>query len=289
LSPKALAPLEPDMRALIIEIIEELKPHGGCEFVADYAVRMPVDLFLRFVELPTEDRPMMRRWIEDSARNPDRAIANAARTSSWNYLEKALEQRRQKPGTGIFSRIVAAEAEGKIVPSDSVSMALNILFGGIETVTSALSFIMKFLAENPGHRRQLIAEPGLIRDAVEEFMRRFGILNLGRTAAADFEFHGVQIRKGDRMLLPIHLYGLDDEKFERPMEVDFHREHFRHINFGSGPHRCLGSNLARPELRIFLEEWLARIPDFAIEPGYKVTGHSGSAMAITSLPLVWSQ
>jgi cytochrome P450 len=90
------------------------------------------------------------------------------------------------------------------------------------------------------------------------------------------------------MLLPIHLYGLDESKFDRPMDVDFHREHFRHINFGSGPHRCLGSNLARPELRVFLEEWIARIPEFSIAPGDAPKGHSGAAMAITYLPLIWA-
>lgn len=287
LSPKALAPLEADMRGLIIELIEELKPKGGCEFVSDYAVRMPVDLFLRFVDLPAEDRSLVRGWVEDVARNPDREAQLAAHEATYNYLTAALETRRRKPGPDLFSRIVEAEADGKICPADSVSMALNILFGGIETVTSALSFIMRFLAENPGHRRELVEHPEIARDAVEEFMRRFGILNLGRTAAADFEFHGVQIKTGDRMLLPIHLYGLDESKFERPMEVDFHREHFRHINFGTGPHRCLGSNLARPELRIFLEEWLPRIPDFQVTPGETPKGHSGSAMAITYLPLVW--
>ena len=276
------------MRALVVEMIERVKPLGRCEFVADFAVQMPVDLFLRFVELPAEDRPLVRGWIETIARNPDREAQIAAHAASYEYLSAVLAERRKRPGEDIFSRIVKAEGEGKICPVDSVSMGLNILFGGIETVTSALSFIVRFLAENPAHRRELAQNPALMRDAVEEFMRRFGILNLGRTAAADFDFHGVQIRKGDRMLLPIHLYGLDESKFDRPMDVDFHREHFRHINFGSGPHRCLGSNLARPELRVFLEEWIARIPEFSIAPGDAPKGHSGAAMAITYLPLIWA-
>ncbi|MET0984542.1 MAG: cytochrome P450 [Steroidobacteraceae bacterium] len=287
LSPKALFPLEPDIRALVIQLLEELRPRGRCEFVADFGVRMPVELFLRFVELPSEDRGRVRGWVEDVARNPDAAAQVAAQVATHAYLSKVLEQRRRSPGKDLFSSIVAAEAEGKIKPDDSVGMALNILFGGIETVTSGLSFIVRFLADHPEHRRELRENPKLMRDAIEEFMRRFGILNLGRTAASDFEFRGVQIKKGDRMLLPIHLYGLDERKFERPMEVDFHREHFRHIAFGAGPHRCLGSNLARPELRIFLEEWLPRFPEFSIAPGETPKGHSGSAMAITYLPLVW--
>jgi cytochrome P450 len=287
LSPKALAPLESDMRALIVEIIKELQPKGACEFVSDFAVRMPVDLFLRFVELPAADRDLVRGWVETVARNPDPAAQAAAHKATYEYLSNALAQRRLEPGADLFSRIVEAEADGAIAPTDSVSMALNILFGGIETVTSALSFIVHFLANNPSHRRELVTDPELARDAVEEFMRRFGILNLGRTAASDFDFHGVAIKRGDRMLLPIHLYGLDDSKFERPLDVDFHRNNFRHINFGAGPHRCLGSNLARPELRIFLEEWLRWIPDFEIASGETPVAHTGAAMAITYLPLTW--
>src|SRR4029453_11682443 len=98
----------------------ELKPHGGCDFVADFGVRMPVELFLSFVELPTEDRPLVRKWVEEAARNPNREETAVSRMATFEYLSEALEKRRCNPGTDVFSRIVEAEAEGKIAPTDSV-------------------------------------------------------------------------------------------------------------------------------------------------------------------------
>ena len=288
LSPKALAPLEPDIRAATIALIESLKPKGGCEFVSEFAVQLPVTQFLQFVDLPLEDRELVRSWVEAVARSPDPAAQHRAHQDTIAYLEEKLQLRRKRPGTDLFSQIVLAEKEGRIDPSESSAMALNILFGGIETVTSALSFVARFLATHPGHRRELQGDPALIPVAVEEFLRRFGILNLGRTATRDVTIKGAPIRKGEQILLPLHLHGLDESKFERPLEVDFHREHYRHITFGVGPHRCLGSNLARPELRIFLEEWLKRVPDFEIAPGEKPRGESGAALAFTYLPLKWA-
>jgi len=288
LSPKALASLENGMRTLMRSIIAEIKPAGRCEFISAFAVRMPVELFLNFVNLPASDRPLVRKWVEDVARNPDRHAQHAAHIATFEYVRKVLAERRAHPGDDLFSKLAMASSDGRISEDDAAGMALNILFGGIETVTSALSFIVKFLAEHPEHRRELRENPGLTITAVEEFMRRFGILCLGRTAARDFNFYGADIRKDDRMLLPIHLYSLDEKNFERPLDVDFQREHYRHINFGAGPHRCIGSNLARPELKVFLEEWLSAIPDFSIAPGEEPLGAGGAALSIVRLPLVWS-
>jgi len=287
LSPKVIAALEPHLRASVIDHIEALKPAGGCEFVSEFAVPMPVDLFLRFVELPLEDRGRMREWVHTVSCDPSPEARAAAHAATHKYLSDVLEERRKNPGADLFSRIAAAENDGLIDARDAASMGLNILFGGIETTTSLLSIMMRFLAGSPAHRRELAEDPSLAKDAVEEFLRRFGILNLGRTLTTDIEFYGTQMKKGDRVLLPIHLYGLDEANFENPMTVDFHREHFRHIAFGTGPHRCLGSHLARPELRIFLEEWIRRIPDFSIAPGETPVGRSGSALAFNYLPLVW--
>lgn len=288
LSPKALAPLEPDIRASTISLIETLKPNGGCEFMSDFAVQLPVLQFLQLVDLPLEDRSLVRSWVEAVARSANPEIQAKAHQDTITYLEEKLKLRRKHPGTDLFSQIVLAEASGQIDPSESAAMALNILFGGIETVTSALSFVAHFLASNPEHRRELQDDVSLIPVAVEEFLRRFSILNLGRTATRDITIKGAPIRKGEQILLPLHLHGLDERKFERPLDVNFHREHYRHITFGVGPHRCLGSHLARPELRIFLEEWLKRIPDFELVPGQAPRGESGAALTFTYLPLQWA-
>ncbi|MFD2500253.1 cytochrome P450 [Rhizorhabdus histidinilytica] len=200
-----------------------------------------------------------------------------------------LDERRQveELDDDVFSVIVRAEREGRITREESTSIALNVFFGGLETVSSALAFIVLFLARNPAHRRQLIEDGSLTQDATEEFLRRFGILNLARIATKPTTFKGLTIEQGEQVLLPLHLAGLDERKFPNPLEVDFHRKRAGHFNFGTGPHRCLGSNLARPEIRIFIEEWLRQIPDFSVDPDDKPVGASGVAMTMTRVPLVW--
>ena len=160
-------------------------------------------------------------------------------------------------------------------------------FGGLETVSSALAFIVLFLARNPGHRQQLIDDPALVPDATEEFLRRFGILNLARITTRETQFRGITIAPDEQVLLPLHLASLDDRKFPDPLAVDFLRKRAAHYTFGTGVHRCLGSNLARPEIRIFIEEWLRRIPDFSVDPDDAPVGKSGVAMTMLRVPLVW--
>ena len=122
----------------------------------------------------------------------------------------------------------------------------------------------------------------------EELLRRFAVANLGRRVARDFELHGVTLKAGDRILLSTVLHNLDGERFAEPMKIDFDRGRIAHLTFGSGAHACLGAYLARTELGIFLEEWLKRIPDFAIAPGSEIRFHSGGVDAVAELHLRWT-
>jgi cytochrome P450 len=167
------------------------------------------------------------------------------------------------------------------------SLLVMLLIGGLDTVASMMGFIGRFLAESPAHRKQLIDKPELIGKASDEFMRRFPIVNQGRTVARDFEYKGVQMKKGDMIMMPTALHGLDERKFERPLEVDFNRPTPVHSTFGNGPHRCPGSYLARVELRVFMEEWLKRIPDFRVKQGETVGFRAGVNATVTYLPLTW--
>jgi cytochrome P450 len=150
-----------------------------------------------------------------------------------------------------------------------------------------MSFAANFLAKSPKHRQQLLERPELIPKAVDELLRRFPVVNQGRTCIKDVEIKGAPIRAGDMVIMPTTLHGLDDRKFENPLEVDFERPTPIHSTFGNGPHRCPGSNLARTELKIFLQEWLPVIPDFRHDPERKVGMSSGVNATIYSLPLVW--
>jgi cytochrome P450 len=161
------------------------------------------------------------------------------------------------------------------------------MFGGLDTVVSSMGFFMNFLARHPGHRRQLLEDPALLVPAVEELLRRHGIANFGRMVARDFEYRGLPLREGDLVLLPAALYNLDERQFGDPLTVDFHRPLQHHMGFGTGIHRCLGAQLARLELRVLLQEWLPRIPEFWIADPQAVVVKSGRINGVRALPLQW--
>jgi cytochrome P450 len=150
-----------------------------------------------------------------------------------------------------------------------------------------MGFAARFLATSPAHRRELIDHPERIPAAVEELLRRFPVVNQGRVVVSDMVYKGVTMRAGDAMIMPTTLHGLDDRKFDDPMKVDFSRPTPIHSTFGNGVHRCPGSLLARTELKIFLEEWLKRIPDFRIKPGATAGVRAGVNATMHLLPLVW--
>ena len=168
-----------------------------------------------------------------------------------------------------------------------VGMVSLVLIGGMDTVVTAMSFAALFLARSPTHRKQLVDNPALIPKAVDELLRRFPIVNQGRCVARDLVYKNVPFKTGDMILLPTTLHGLDERAFPNPLEVNFNRPTPMHSTFGNGPHRCPGSNLGRTEIKVFLEEWLKRIPDFHLQPGEKISMRSGVNGTVYGLPLAW--
>jgi cytochrome P450 len=164
----------------------------------------------------------------------------------------------------------------------------HVFIAGLDTVVNFLGFLMLFLARNPDYQRQLADEPSGIPAALEEFVRRFGVVSIARMATRDVDFHGARIKEGEMMLIPTVLHGLDERENRDPLRVDFARTGARHSTFGQGPHHCVGAHLARAELRITLEEWLARIPRFALAPDARIESQSGIVGCVRSLPLVWT-
>jgi cytochrome P450 len=172
-------------------------------------------------------------------------------------------------------------------PEMTFGMLANVIFGGLDTVAASLSFVTRWLAENPEPRKELARNPTMIPDAEEELYRRFGIPQTARVIAQDFVYKDVPFRRGEQILLSKTLHGLDERRYPDPLKVDFARKRAPHAAFGDGPHRCPGSFLARQELKIFLEEWLARIPDFRIKPGTTPVTSSGMVNGVLSLQLAW--
>jgi cytochrome P450 len=177
---------------------------------------------------------------------------------------------------------------GRPITRDEIRVTtLNVLLGGLDTVTASMSFFLNFLSKNPSHRQVLIEQPELIPEAIEELLRRHGIFNTGRLVQEECELGGVTLRKNDLILIPTALHNLDERRFPDPLTVDFRRADKNHLTFGVGIHRCLGSNFARAQLKIVLEEWLARIPDFAPKAGTTARVQSGRANTVTELMLSW--
>ncbi len=287
-SPKGVAALEGKARELAIRLVEELEPKGQCEFVTDFAQHLPIEIFMSIVDVPATDRKQLLQWADGMVRPEQHEDVHKTIGQIFAYSAARIAERRAHPGDDLISKLTRAEVEGRpLTENEIVGMVSLILIGGMDTVVSAMSFAAHFLARSPRHRQQLIEKPELIPKAVDELLRRFPIVNQGRYVLQDFVYKGIQLKEGDMIVLPTTLHGLDERKFPNPLEVDFNRPTPIHSTFGNGPHRCPGSNLGRTEIKVFLQEWLARIPDFEVQPGAKVGMSSGVNGTIYELPLRW--
>lgn len=276
-------------RELTVEIIERLRPTGQCEFIGDYATVLPLVIFLQIVDLPEDDRETLHRHTRVMTHEPDLAKRHEAFRGVAAYLERKIAERRASPGHDLLSKVIHGEVMGRPLNEEEIQgIATLLLFGGLDTVASMMSFVMKFLAENVAQRRWIVDNPGQIAFAVEEIMRRHGVSQLMRTAVVDTHLDGVTIRAGDLIMLPSSLFGLDPREFDNPLDVDFARPAKSATTFGAGAHRCPGASLARLEMKIMVEEWLRRIPEFEIDPSRSLVQTSGLVNGILQLPLQWS-
>lgn len=289
MSPKAVGKLGERARELSIELIEGFKADGHCEFISAFAQHLPIAIFMEIVGLPESDRPLLTGIAEIALRGEDEGERMAAMGQVSAYGMQRVIERRANPGADLISMIATAEVDGKAIDDYTLTgMVTLLLLGGLDTVASTMGFFAHYLALHPEHRHQLAAHPDMIPNACEEMLRRFPIATLAREVKADCELDGVQLKAGEMIMVATPMDGLDEDKFADPLTVDFNRDRpGANSTFGGGVHRCVGSMLARTELRIFLEEWLKRIPDFAVKPGTRPRVAARSVATLTSLELVW--
>ena len=291
LMPAIVSELESKVRDVAIEAIERVLPQGQCEFMEDFAKVLPIHVFLELVELPISDKHRLLPIAERSVRGSTAEIRLQAQQEMGGYLIDKIIARREHPGDDLLSKLVNVDVGGqRISEMEAVSYATLVLFGGLDTVAGMIGFIARFLAMNPGHRRQLVDrldDEEFVKHAIEEMIRRHGLANTARVITGDFEYKGVRFHAGDR-ILPANLWvGMDARINDNPLVVDFEREKPVHAAFGNGPHACPGAVLARREIRIFLQEWLSRIPDFHITPGTKPELATGMVNGVLRLDLSW--
>jgi cytochrome P450 len=294
-APAAVRRLEPLVLSRCIELVDELRPAGQCDLVADFAIRFPTDMFLATLNLPMSDGPEFLFWIEKIFKGfAGKELDEAAKAVNWirGYFGRAIEGRRHNPrdtNTDFISRMLVSELDGvPISDEDIITICLTLMAAGLDTTRSALGYIYYHLARDPDLRHRLTAQPELWPRAVEEFMRLYPLVYQdGRLVKQDIDFHGLKLKKGDILWLGLATANHDPKKFADPLSFDIAREHINHhLSFGAGPHRCLGMHLARHELVIALKEWHVRIPDYELASDEQLY-ERGAQLSINKLPLRW--
>jgi cytochrome P450 len=274
-------------RELCDELIDRVIDTGRADAAQDYAQRIPVRVISWMLGVPGELADTFTGWVRDVleyGHDPERSVP------AWNaiaaFFFEALEQRRAEPGDDLVSDLLRAEVDGAPVPDVHVlgTLAL-ILVAGVDTTWSSIGSAMWHLATNEADRRRLVAEPELIPTAIEELLRAYSPVTMARIVAEDTELAGCPLHEGDRVLLSFAAANRDPDAFERADEILIDREVNRHVAFGVGIHRCAGSNLARMELRVAVEQWLRRIPEFRLVDGATVTWAGGQVRGPRSVPV----
>jgi cytochrome P450 len=288
-SPKAVAQWSPEARRLAVELIEGFKADGRCEFIQDFAQQLPMIIFLKMVNLPLEHRRMLIDWVGTGLRSIDLGLRAAARVQLNDYLAHLLDERLAHPGEDLLSAALRADIGGRTMNrQEALGLASGLLGGGLDTVAATMGWMALFLAGNPLHRRELIDDPARIPKAIDELMRRYSIANIARVVREDMLYLGASLKAGEQILMATCIHGLDARSFAAPIEVRFDRkDSYRHSTLSHGIHRCIGAPLALQEMKIFLEEWLARIPDFTLDPADPPVMATGIVHGLTRLPLKW--
>lgn len=287
--PDTLTTAEETARKLSIELIEEFKDRGWCEFQGEFARKVPIVVFLKLVDLPLDDREYLIGLADKRTRSPIAEERNAAKLGLINYMQDAIAERRRNPKEDFISRIIHAEVDGAPLSNDDLlNMLATTLSGGLDTVASMTGFAMYRLASRPDLQDRLANEPDIYQRAVDECIRRHGLSNICRIATRDMEFAGAPLREGDAIVTPSSMIGLDPDRFPNPRELDFDRPTgTTHGSFGNGVHRCPGANLGRTEIRVMLEEWVKRIPRWRFDPDKPPLTGSGLVSTVHHLNLKW--
>jgi cytochrome P450 len=288
-APKRIAALETGVRELTASLIEQIRVKGGCEFMSEFALQMPIIVFLKLLDLPLEDREQLLDIASRVVRPPPEGERrDDAMQQMFDYLRPILADRVANPGPDVISQLVTGLHNGRPLGDDEMlGLAATLLSGGLDTVAASLGFFVRYLADNPQARAALIADPTKINAAIEELIRRYPPTTHGRIVTKDVRFRGVDMRSGDHIVWMAGMFNFDERQFEKPMDVDFDRKRAPHISFGNGIHFCVGSFLARMELGVFLAEWLTKVPDFHVKPGATIKYRPGINIAYDDLPLEW--
>jgi len=287
-SPHKMAPMDDEVSALVNQLIDGFVDRDEMDFAKEFSIPFPSQVFLTLLGLPLDeldrfltmkdgiirpDHVTGKLYGSQEARDYQQKIAD----SVYDYFNEILDEREVERRGDLLSLFLDAEVEGdRLTREDILDICFLFLIAGLDTVTATLDCMFAFLAQNPEQRRQLVDDPSLIPNAIEELLRwETPVMGVARVAVQDTELNGCPVHAGDQIMIMIGSANTDEAEFPDADVVRFDREVNRHIAFGGGIHRCLGSNLARLELRVALREWHKRIPDYEVEPGHTLVYTSG--------------
>lgn len=280
---------EPVTRELCHRLIDGFADAGSADAARDYAQQIPVRVIALVLGVPEEMSDTFTGWVSDILQYAHDEVRQArGRDGLAAYLLGELEIRRNEPGDDLISELLHAEVDGAPVDDlDVMGIAALTLIAGVDTTWSSIGSSMLHLATHPDDVRRLIDEPEIMPLAIEELLRAYSPVTMARIAVDDIELAGCPVRAGDKVLLNFPGANRDPEAFDRPDEVILDRARNRHVAFGLGIHRCAGSNLARMELRVAIETWLQRIPEFRLADGAEITWAGGQVRGPRSVPVVF--
>jgi len=286
-TPKALRELEQAVRRSCSALVDRFADRGGCEFIADFAIPYPSYVFLDLLDMPREMVDQFVAWEDGLMRAPDPMDRVAAARAVYEYLKQHRARQLDKAGNPLLEAMVHGEVDGRELSYlESMGMFYVLYVGGLDTVYSTLGWTLRHLATDQALQDRLRADPDLIPQAVEEFCRAFSVVVTHRQVKRDTVFHGVTMRAGDEVHLPLALANRDPAAHDHADTVDIDRKP-RHIAFGTGTHNCLGIHLAKRELRFVVEEFLSRFRNIRIADGETYRYHTGRTFGVEYLPLVW--
>jgi cytochrome P450 len=276
-------------RDLCNRLIDEFIDNGSADAAQDYAQQIPVRVIALTLGVPSEMSDTFTGWVRDVLEFAHDEVRSAAgRDSIVAYLLGQVEERRTNPGDDLISELLHTEVDGEPVPDLQVmGIAALTLIAGVDTTWSAIGSAMLHLATHPDDAQRLIDEPDLMSTAIEELLRAYSPVTMARITVDDIEVGGCPMRAGDKVLMNFPGANRDPEAFDRADEVLLDRSDNRHVAFGVGIHRCAGSNLARMELRVAIEEWLRRIPSFTLTENADVTWAGGQVRGPRSVPVTF--
>ena len=292
-TPDAIKKLEPRVRAICNELIDDFIDDGGCDAAARYSRHIPVRAIAHMLGIPEADGDRFIKWIHEILELgiKDEAALIRAVQEMIAYFSGHIERRKKEPADDLITTLVSArDKDGRPLSDAHVQGTLRLLLiAGIDTTWSAIGSSLWHLAKTPADRERLLAEPELLPTAIEEFLRAYAPVTMAREVMKETEIGGCPIKPGNMVLLSFPAANRDPAVFPDADKVVIDRKQNPHAAFGLGIHRCIGSNLARMEMTVAIEEWLKRIPDFRLDPAGKVTWSEGTVRGPRQLPVLFGE